>query len=580
MKQKVYSYIRFSSPEQKKGDSLRRQTQGAEDWAREHGYILDNELTLKDEGLSAFKGKHRTEGALGEFFKLVQDGKVIKGSALIVESLDRLSREEPLTALMRFTDLINAGIRVVTFMPKGDYTEKNLNENVGFLMSAISDMDRAHKESSRKSDRLKATWDQKRANSKTKVLTGRCPAWLKRSEDWTEYHKIDGRWQIIEKIFQMKLSGKSPRTIAKELNGAEGIWKPKNGWRNSYINKILRSRAVIGEYQPHKMVNGKRQPVGDPLLNYFPVIVSPDLFYAVQEQIRKNRQNYHGGRTGKVRNLFSHIAKCGYCGGAMHFVNKGKPPKGGSYLLCDNAKRKNGCKYISWRYDEFEQDILRFVSVDIDVSQLLPDYKQLESEISILQREKSSIQGQLSRVQSEIGNLTDSVSTTQDKRLRLLLENKITDRLDEKERFEKLESEAEIKINDLKHVNGSVQERISNVKELYETMQDLKDRDEKALIDLRFRLRQMLRNLIDRIDLYPGGFIDRNHVNELHPPDKREIYYEGIDNKDFRFYQVDLKGCRSFKRGWYTPETYEKLKALDRKREKEHGGFLQNLERD
>jgi len=571
MKPKAYSYIRFSTLEQKKGDSLRRQIQGAEDWCKANGYTLDDQM--RDEGLSAFSGLHKTKGSLGRFLDLVNAGKIEKGSALIVENLDRLSREQPMTALYQFTDMIRAGIRVVTFIPEGDFTEKNLNENFGFLMGAFSDMDQAHKESSKKSKRLKATWEQKRANVDNKKLTGRCPAWLKRSKDWTEYHKIDGRWQIIEKIFQIKLSGKSPRTITKELNRTEGIWKPKNGWRNSYINKILRSRAAIGEYQPHKMIKGKRQPVGDPLPNYFPVIVSPDIFYAVQEQIRVNGQNYHGGRTGKVRNLFSHLAKCGYCGGAMHFVNKGKPPKGGSYLLCDNAKRKNGCKYRSWRYDEFEQDVVRFLSVDIDLAQLLPDFEQIESEISVLQREKSSIQGQLNKVKSEIENLSDTIASTPDKRIRAQLEGKLADRLDEKERFEKQETEAAIKINDLKKVNGNVQERISNVKELFQVMQDLKDRDEDTLIDIRFRLRQMLRNLIEGIKVFPGGFVDRDHVNKLYPLDKRDIYREGIDNKDFRFYQVNLKGCKSFKRGWYPPETYNKLKELERKRKETRVGF-------
>jgi len=40
MKQ-AYSYIRFSSELQTKGDSLRRQTQLAEDYALKHNLLLD-----------------------------------------------------------------------------------------------------------------------------------------------------------------------------------------------------------------------------------------------------------------------------------------------------------------------------------------------------------------------------------------------------------------------------------------------------------------------------------------------------------------------------------------------------------
>ena len=37
MQPKAYSYIRFSTPEQALGDSLRRQVQLAEEYARKHG---------------------------------------------------------------------------------------------------------------------------------------------------------------------------------------------------------------------------------------------------------------------------------------------------------------------------------------------------------------------------------------------------------------------------------------------------------------------------------------------------------------------------------------------------------------
>lgn len=590
MKPKCYSYIRFSSPEQKKGDSLRRQNEYAEKWAQKNGFELDDTLRMQDEGLSAFRGAHITRGALGQYLDLVEKGKVQKGSVLIVEALDRLSRENIWAAVDLFRDLMRAGIKLVLSEDGKDFTYESIQENPQEFLGCVNEFILGHRESRRKSDRLKKTWEQKRTDIDKKKLTGRAPAWLKMSKDLTGFEKIQDRCKIIKKIFQMKLSGKSPHSIEKELNRTLGIWKPqgrktnKPGWHKFYIDKILRNRAVIGEFQPHKMIvvenkktkkkEKKRQPVGDPLPNYFPAIVPMDLFYAVQEQIRKNKKSYHGGRVGKVNNLFSHITTCGYCGGVMHYVDKGKPPRGGKYLICDHAKRKIGCKYFAWRYDEFESDIFRFISNEIDVSQLLPDYEQIESEVDLLQREKSSIQGQLNKVKSEIENLSESIATTQDKRIRELLEGKLADRFDEKELFEKEETEAETKINDLKQINGSVQERISNVKELFETMRDLKDQDEDKLIELRIRLRQMLRNLIEGIKLYPGGYKNKEHVNELHPSEKRAIYYEGIDNKDFRFYQVDLKGCRAFKRGWYTPETYEKLKELEHKKEETRVGFL------
>jgi DNA invertase Pin-like site-specific DNA recombinase len=47
----------------------------------------------KDAGLSAFDGSNITRGKLGRFLDDVQAGRIPRGSSLIVESLDRLSRQ-------------------------------------------------------------------------------------------------------------------------------------------------------------------------------------------------------------------------------------------------------------------------------------------------------------------------------------------------------------------------------------------------------------------------------------------------------------------------------------------------------
>ena len=114
----AYSYIRFSHPSQSEGDSLRRQTKAAEDWAARNEVLLDTSTTLHDLGTSAFTGAHRSNpdrNALAAFLKLVADGKVPRGSYLVVENLDRLSREDIQPALLLVVGLTQAGIRVVRF---------------------------------------------------------------------------------------------------------------------------------------------------------------------------------------------------------------------------------------------------------------------------------------------------------------------------------------------------------------------------------------------------------------------------------------------------------------------------------
>jgi len=82
----AYSYVRFSSPEQAKGDSLRRQFELRDAWVKRTGAILDNSLTLRDEGVSAFNGTHRgnpDRHALAAFLELVRSGRIARGSYLV-----------------------------------------------------------------------------------------------------------------------------------------------------------------------------------------------------------------------------------------------------------------------------------------------------------------------------------------------------------------------------------------------------------------------------------------------------------------------------------------------------------------
>src|ERR1039457_7172226 len=97
----AYSYQRFSSIKQKKGDSTTRQTGAAELFAKQ--FNLELRQTFSDDGVSGFKGKNfSNESALSAFLKLVDSGEIEKGSCLIVENMDRLSRQSILPCLSKF----------------------------------------------------------------------------------------------------------------------------------------------------------------------------------------------------------------------------------------------------------------------------------------------------------------------------------------------------------------------------------------------------------------------------------------------------------------------------------------------
>ncbi|WP_192110093.1 recombinase family protein [Roseibium polysiphoniae] len=378
---KVYSYIRFSTPEQARGDSLRRQLADAEEWCAGRGLVLDQ--SLRDLGISAYKGSNAEVGSgLGSFLELVKTGKVERGSILIVESLDRLSRENVLVALPRFLDLLNAGIRIVTLTDKQEYSAEEIRENWNPLIVSLAVMARAHDESRVKGIRVARAWANKRelARNGSHKLTRRAPAWLELVGD--EFVPDEDRANIVKRIFRETIEGYGRRTIANRLN-EEGVpaFRGKNGWHASSIAKILSSRAVFGEFQPGIGSNSARnhRPEGDPIKNYFPVIVDETTYWRAQGVIAGRRINPAGGETTVVRgkggrrghgvsHLLIGLGKCHSCRGPMHIINKGQPPKGALYLQCSTASRRAGCDNGKrWRVDVIERRLLKHLSyIDVD----------------------------------------------------------------------------------------------------------------------------------------------------------------------------------------------------------------------
>lgn len=256
---KAYSYIRFSSSVQHKGDSLRRQTELSEKYALEHNLDLDWSLNLKDLGVSAFDGSNRTKGALGEFLNLVNAGKIPKGSFLLVESLDRLSRDKVLEAFSVFASILSAGITIVTLTDNQVFTYESANYNFNNLLISLSTMFRANEESQTKSKRIRASWDNKRNTIEEKILTGRCPYWLRPSDSKTNFEFIDDRVAVVKRIYEMAKEGYGNSLIVKTLNneGVPTFSNSTDGWQSSYIQKILINPAVYGEITLKLQRDGK-----------------------------------------------------------------------------------------------------------------------------------------------------------------------------------------------------------------------------------------------------------------------------------------------------------------------------------
>ncbi len=397
MQFRAYSYLRMSTDIQLKGDSRRRQLEASSSYAEAHGLELAKEDQLEDIGISAFKGANVKEGALGRFLEAIESGSVPKGSYLLVESLDRISRQKISAGLSLFLRIINAGINVVTLTDKRVYRagEPDLTD----LIVSLVTMSRAHEESVVKSQRLGAAWKNKREQASSgRPMTKWAPAWLKLSSDRKAYEIIPERAEIVKRIYREAASGLGMYTIAGRLN-AEGTptFNQSNGWHQSYIAKILQNRATIGEFQPCvRDDKNHRVPEGAAVQGYYPPIIDESLYFRAQHG-KEQRKGKAAGRKGRAfANLFSGLATCAYCGSLVSYENKGSGPKGGAYLICNNARRKLGCGARRWRYQDFEASFLAFVQ-ELDLRSLLSAAEdsqirtRLEAEIEAIQGELTAI---------------------------------------------------------------------------------------------------------------------------------------------------------------------------------------------
>jgi DNA invertase Pin-like site-specific DNA recombinase len=408
----AFSYLRFSSPEQAKGDSLRRQEQIRDAWLARSGAVLDTSLSLRDEGVSAFSGGHRQNPdrhALAAFLELVRRERIPRGSYLVVESLDRLSREHIRPALTLLLNLIDNGIRIVQLLPVEAVYDEQVEPMV--LMQAIMELSRGHSESRMKSERGGRAWQQKRklATENGKPLTRRIPGWLKVAGG--KFVVDEDRGAAVRRIYDLAASGYGTRAITKRLN-AERVPTigRANYWAQSYVAKILGTRAVFGEYQPYTGRLAKRKPDGPPIPNYYPAVIPEEKFHAARAALAGRR--HKGGRPSAQINVFQSLWRDARDGSRMHLVHKGAK---GSERQIVNYKAQLGAseaKYVSFPLAIFEEAILSRLR-EIDPREVLPEGNGAADRVLSLTGRLADVEGRIEALKGkmiegeEIGPLVD-----------------------------------------------------------------------------------------------------------------------------------------------------------------------------
>jgi DNA invertase Pin-like site-specific DNA recombinase len=508
----AYSYVRFSTPTQALGASLVRQIEAAEACAAERNLEIDT--TLRDLGKSAFSGANR-KGALGGFLGLIEKGAIPRGSFLLIEALDRLSREETLTALALVTDIVNAGITIITLEDRNEYSRETIKAQPHLIYVLVGKIQQANDYSERLSMRVTSGKRVRRAANlaNNKPVTSMAPAWLRVVGDGAErrYELISDRVEIIREIFTALDSDVGKERIAQRLNQkkvptftreGQGLASKKSGkgWYASYIRKLINNRALIGEFQPTERTtaNGKKKvAVGAPILGHFPEIIDPAVFERV------NGLRKPAGRKGKMyRNVLTGLCRCGSCQSPMMMQVKGerrpyenrrkeKVNRDSVYLVCSSAFRKTGCTnrgVIS--YPPIEKAILEIASLLADVKGIFKidddSTKAIETDIAKAKNAKANAE---KRIADALDNLGASPSPTVLKWI-------------EKTETDIAKHDAEIaKLEKLSRKKTS-RDTVATDKLVEMAQAAAAEKDEAVRYDIRARIHGILLQTVDRIDCF------------------------------------------------------------------------------
>lgn len=410
---RVFSYVRFSDPKQATGDSVRRQTAYAEQWAKDHGMTLDDTLTLRDEGLSAYHQKHVTQGALGAFLAAIDDGRVPSGSVLIVEGLDRLSRADPEEAQEQLKRIVNSGVQVVTASDGKVYSRESKKANPMDLIYSLILMIRANEESETKSKRVKAAvrrqceaWIAGKQNGR--IVNGRDPGWVRWNKETNSFEHIPERAEAMRKAISLFLGGYGHVRIFAELEktGLRVTGQKSAGW----LYNLIRRPDIIGT----RLLKADGEKFE--LKNYYPPLVSADEYNRVLLAcVERSRAPRSAGGKSKIAGLFTGlgVATCGHCGRGIVARNQtrtvkkadGTPAIDRRYVCAQCGDEKKSAS-VSAKY--VERALLNFTGSQVNFDSL----------VSVTDR-TGPLSARLTEVRAAIAS--------NDKRVNALLEASLTD---------------------------------------------------------------------------------------------------------------------------------------------------------
>ncbi|QUY50333.1 recombinase family protein [Serratia plymuthica] len=493
-------YTRISKTTQTEGSGLDEQTARIEQYLKDKRHLFEGDVTYwQDIGVSAYRDMNIQHGQLSEFIKQVDEGRIGQGDALIIYSLDRLSRRSSWDETT-IQHLVKKGVEIHDVSTPVVLNREDSMSKI--IMELI--VTRGNNESKIKSERSTAGWE-KRLNDTLKdgrVFTNKLPRWLGSNDD--QYVVLKNEAEIIKRIFREYTNGMSSPMIARRLN-EEGTGKSL--WRPNTITKLIKDERLRGNLVREKITL---------IPNVFPKVIDDELFVLANRILSTNAVCKKGrprenNKTREVNNIITGLVRCGKCGSKVTTTKNGR---GMRYITCLNRLNYKICGQKSIRLEEVERIVITHVK-QVDLSKVLSISNADTSNEALLQAEL---------IELKIEEQSCRVKIDERKRLKqrasLPLANALTDIQD---RIEEIQSEI---------LNLQVQEPLPDISS--DSISALLD---ASNVELRMSLRKYLVQVVDKLT-----FINIGDYNIIEVQYNNNVYCHALitDKKLKVLHEVDI----------------------------------------
>lgn len=325
-----------------------------------------------------------------EFQRMIADSAKGQFEAVIVYQLDRFARNRYDSAIYK-AKLKKNGVKVLSAK------EHITNEPAGIILESILE-GMAEYYSAELSQKIKRGM---RENAlKCKVTGGNIALGYKIGPN-KEFEIDPLTAPIVREIFSMYAAGMTVTQIINNLN-ARGL-KTSRGvpFNKNSLHRLLKNEKYIGVYKWNDVV----------IEGGVPAIVDKELFYEVQEILKKNKAAPARARS-QVEYLLTTKIFCGMCGSNMVGESGTGRSRTYYYYKCVKQKREKACskKPVSkdWIEDLVINETIRRVLVD-EVIEMIADrvveLQERENDNSALK----ALEERLKEVKKSIANIIHAI---------------------------------------------------------------------------------------------------------------------------------------------------------------------------